>query len=90
MESAADAVAVEILNDTKPVTPCSPLDRPTEVTESSAWLSGVHGVALSMLSGLEQSGGHRGDLADSNADTCVREVTVQLGRHVEVYEVAIP
>src|ERR1700689_4533275 len=42
-----------------------------------------------MLSGLEQSGGHRGDLADGNADTRVREVTVQLGRHVKVYEVAI-
>jgi hypothetical protein len=42
-----------------------------------------------MLCCLEQPGGHRGDLADGNADTCVREVTVQLGRHVKVYEVAI-
>ena len=89
MESTPDPVAIEILDDAKPVTACSPLDRPTQITESSAWLSGVHGVALSKLCSLEQSGGHRGDLADGNADTRVREVTVQLGRHVKVYEVAI-
>ena len=89
MESPPDAVAIEILDDAKPMVPCSPLDRPTEITKSSAWLSGVHGVALSMLCGLEQSGSHRGDVANGNADTRVREITVQLGRHVEVYEVAI-
>jgi hypothetical protein len=89
VESPPDAVAIEILDDTKPVATCSPLDRPTYITESSTWLSGVHGVALSMLGCLEQSEGHRGDLADGNADTCVREVTVQLGRHVKVYEVAL-
>jgi hypothetical protein len=44
---------------------------------------------LSTLCGLEQSGGGRRDLADGNADTGVREVTLQLGRHVKVYEVAI-
>jgi hypothetical protein len=89
MESPPDAVAIEILDDAKPVAACSLLDRPTYITELSAWLSSVHGVALSMLRGVEQSGGHRGDLADGNADTCVREVTVQLGRHIKVYEVAI-
>src|ERR1700677_2224809 len=89
MESPPDAVAVEILDDAKPVTACSPLDRPTEITQSSAWLSGVHGIALSMLGGLEQSGGHRGDLADGNTDACVGEVAVQLGRHVKVDEVAV-
>ena len=89
MESPPDAVAVEILDDAKPVAACSPLDRPTDITESSAWLSGVHGVALSILCCLEQSGGHRGDLADGNADASVREVAVQLGRHVEVYEVTV-
>ncbi len=88
MESPPDAVAIEILDDAKPVAACSPLDRPTEITESSAWLSSVHGVALSMLGGLEQPGGHWGDVADGNADTGVREVTVQFGRHVKVYEVA--
>jgi hypothetical protein len=89
MESPPDAVAIEILDDAKPVAACSLLDRATEITESSAWLSGAHGVALRMLCGLEQSGGHGGDLADGNADTCVREVTIQFGRHVKVYEVAI-
>jgi hypothetical protein len=89
MESPPDPVPIEILDDAKPVAACPPLDRPSEVTESSAWLSGDHGVALSMLGGLEQPGGHRGDLAHGNAYTCVREVTVQLGRHVKVYEVAI-
>jgi hypothetical protein len=44
---------------------------------------------LSKLRGLEQSGGHRGDLADGNADTRVREVTIQLCGHVKVYKVAI-
>jgi hypothetical protein len=89
MESAPDAVAIEILDNAKPMAACSPLDRPTEIMESSAWLSGVHGIVLRMLCGLEQSGSHRGDLADGNADTCVREVAVQLGRHVKVHEVAI-
>ena len=60
MESPPDAVAIEILDDAEPVAAGSPLDRPTEITESSAWLSGVHGVALSMLRGLEQSGGQQG------------------------------
>jgi hypothetical protein len=89
MESPPDAVAIEILDDAEPVAACSLLDRPTQITESSAWLSGIHGVALGMFCGLEQSGGHSGDLADGNADSCVREVTVQLGRHVKIYEVAI-
>jgi hypothetical protein len=89
MESPPDAVAIEILDDTKPVAACSPLDRPTEITKPSARLSGVHGVALRIRGGLEQPGGQRGDLADGNADPRVGEVTVQLGRHVKVYEVAI-
>ncbi len=88
MESPPDTVAMEILDDAKPMAACPFLDRPAEITESSARLSGVHGVTLSVLRGLEQSGGLRGDLADGNADTCVRKVTVQLGRHVKVYEVA--
>ena len=89
MESPPDAVAVEILDDAKPVAACSPLDRPTYITKSSAWLRGVHGVALSTLCCLEQSGGYRGHLADGNADARVGEVTVQLRRHVEVYEVPV-
>jgi hypothetical protein len=89
MEFSPNAVAIEILDDAKPVTPCSLLDRPTEITEPSAWLSSVHCIALSMLGGFEEPGGHGGDLADSDADTCVREVAVQLGRHVEVHEVTI-
>ena len=71
MESPPDAVAIEILNDTKSVPACSPLDRPAKITEPSAWLSGVHCIALSKLGGLEQPGGHRGDLADGDADSCV-------------------
>ena len=55
METPADAVPIEILDDAKPVAPGSSLDGSTEIAESSAWLSGVHGIALSMLSGLEQS-----------------------------------
>jgi hypothetical protein len=89
MESPPDAVAIEILDDAKSVTACSLLDRPTKITEPSAWLSGAHSIALSKLGGLEQSGGHKGDLADGDADSCVREVAVQLGRDVKVYEVAI-
>ncbi len=89
MESTPDPVAIEILDDAKPVTACSPLDRPAQITESSAWPSGVHGIALSKLCSLEQSGGHWGDLANGNADTRIREVTIQLCGHVKVYEVAI-
>jgi hypothetical protein len=89
MESAPDAVSIEVLDNAKSVAACSLLDRPAKITESSAGLSGIHGVTLSVLRGLEQPGGHGGDLADGNADARVREVTVQLGRHVEVHEVAI-
>jgi hypothetical protein len=89
MESPPNAVAIEILDDAKPVTARSLLDRPTKITEPCAWLSGVHSIALSKFGGSEQSGGHGGDFADSDADACVREVAVQLGRHVEVHEVAI-
>ena len=49
----------QILDDTKPVEACSLLNRQTEITESSAWLSGVHSVALSMSvasSSLEAKG----------------------------------
>jgi hypothetical protein len=55
MEPAADAVPIKILNDPKPVVPRSLLDSSTQIAESSAWLSGLHGIALSMLCRLEQS-----------------------------------
>src|ERR1019366_2838726 len=88
MESKANTVTIEVLDNAKPVSACYPLDRSTQVTESSSWLSRVHGVALRELGCLQESGGNRRHLAHGHTDPCIGEVAVELSRHVKVHEVA--
>jgi hypothetical protein len=89
MESSSDAVTIQVLDDAKPMTSCSLLDGSAEITETSTRLRGVHRIALSLLGRLEQSRGNGRDLSHGHADPGIREVSVELGRYVEVDEVTI-
>src|ERR1700729_2118333 len=88
MEAPPYSVTTEVLDHAKPVPARSALDGSTEVTESGAWLSCVHGVTLRKPGRLQEPGGKRGRLAHCQADPGIGEVAVQLCRNVNVHEVA--
>jgi hypothetical protein len=89
MEPSPDAVAIEVLDHTKPVLTRSPLDCSAQVAESSTGLSSVHGVTLREPCRLQEVGCNRRDIAHRNTDSGVGEVAIQLGRDVKIHQVAV-
>src|ERR1700728_1895755 len=90
MQGTTDAVTVEVLNDGEPMATGAGRNRTAHVAESATGPSGVHGIALRQSSRLQEAPGERRGGTDRNAHPGVGPVPVELGRDVEIYQVAGP
>ncbi len=86
---ASNAMTIEIGDHAKTMAACSSLHRSSQVAESGTRLGGVHRVTLSKPRRVQQPRSHRRHTSDGNTRTGIREVTVQLSRHIEVDQVAV-
>ena len=86
---AAGAVALEVLDHREPVAPGPALHGPADVAQRLAGAGRGEGVAVGQAGGVEQPAGGERDVADGGAGAGVGPVAVDLGRHVDVDEVAL-
>jgi hypothetical protein len=89
VQNPADAMTTQVSNDPKAMTASSPLNRLPNLTQLGPGSCRLHRIVLSQPRCFQEPRCHRRYLTNGNADASVGKVTVQFGRHVEVYEITI-
>jgi DnaJ domain len=89
VQSAADAVPVEIANGAESISASVRFDDFADVAESVACLSGLHRVALRTVCRVQEASSDRRDRPDGNTDAGVGEISIELRRHVDVDEISL-
>lgn len=89
VQCATNAMAIEILDHAEPVSTCSTLHGPPNITKLVSGSSGVHGVTLRKSRCAQESLREHRCGANGSARSSVRPISVKFGGDVDVDEISL-